>query len=313
VRFVTAQQSAAIACVVGEEYVKTSLVPLLQDLVVREETLCSAAQRVQVAETLMELAEPLGPDAASKVFLNPSGDDPCLLDVLLDDASANSTNLRLAVINKLMGLITVLDRGAEIYPVIDKVRNLCEDKNWRVRWAAMTLAPCLVDNNFLSMEEFDKMFLKAEGKVHFAMCAEDNCALIRTDWVTAVQRMAAKFGTTWLSDNIVPIIEKCAQNKNYQVRAVLLVACANWGPILKGTGNLEKKMLPKAIEMLSDSVPNLKLMAAKALGEVIKAKCVSPDYMKNTLKPPLDELSRIDLDADVDARSYAKLALDHIC
>ncbi len=108
----------------------------------------------------------------------------------------------------------------------------------------------------------------------------------------------------------MPTLEKLAESKqSYQLRAVLLHGCAELGTYLRGTGILEGNLLPKAIEMCSDRVPNLRLLAAQALGKLgaPDGGLLEPSFVSSHLRPALEGLRD---DADVDVATCAKEALD---
>ena len=279
VRFATAAQSAAVASVLGADFAKAKIVPMLIQLVTDE----GVTTRVDLAGTLLELADPMGAEYAKEVYLGTNGDAP-LINILLGDAN---TNLRLAVITRLTGLIDVITI-AQAPKIITQIHELCEDKNWRVRWAAMMLLTDLCQQ--MTPEEFVAEFIGGEKKA-FANCSQDNCALIRTDWVQVCLNVAEVYGKGWLVEQIVPIVEKCDEQKAYQVKAVLLDAAAAWGSYLSGTSVLESKLLPKAILMLEDRVPNLALLTAQSIGTLLKNKCISHDYVSSSLKPVLTKVA----------------------
>ena len=244
VRLATAAQIAAATSILTAEWARTSILPVLKELVMDE----NVANRVDLAGTLLECAGPNG--------------EVSLVKSLLND---NNTNLRLAVITKLDGLVEVLGiENAE--PVIADIHALCEDKNWRVRWAAIWLFPDLAHR--MSIGDFKK---QTEANGGFHKCAYDNCALIRTDYVNICMAIAELPGKGELVTTFVNIVKACADQKPYQHRAVLLLGASNFIKHSSATDLVVSELLPSAKVMLEDRVPNLRLLAATCFVEIFKA------------------------------------------
>ena len=96
--------------------------------------------------------------------------------------------------------------------------------------------------------------------------------------------------------------------KNYQFKSVFLHGLAELG----GHG-LAEGMLPSALSMVEDRVPNLRLMAAQTLGVVALGTAgqawVPADVVKDKVAPVLGKLAE---DTDVDVREMASAALDRL-
>jgi serine/threonine-protein phosphatase 2A regulatory subunit A len=107
VRHATAAQSAAAASVLGPQFAVRELVPAVKGLVQDD----GVANRVDLAGVLLEMAGPIGMQLSKQVYLQPQAEgesgagNTTLLESLLNDTN---TNLRLAVISKLLPLIDVL-------------------------------------------------------------------------------------------------------------------------------------------------------------------------------------------------------------
>jgi serine/threonine-protein phosphatase 2A regulatory subunit A len=184
---------------------------------------------------------------------------PVLKELVMDENVANR------VITKLDGLVEVLGiENAE--PVIADIHALCEDKNWRVRWAAIWLFPDLAHR--MSIGDFKK---QTEANGGFHKCAYDNCALIRTDYVNICMAIAELPGKGELVTTFVNIVKACADQKPYQHRAVLLLGASNFIKHSSATDLVVSELLPSAKVMLEDRVPNLRLLAATCFVEIFKA------------------------------------------
>ncbi len=103
------------------------------------------------------------------------------------------------MIAKLPLLIDVVGAAASNGALITLLTELGADKNWRVRHSVLLMLPQLAA--ILPMDEFDAKFVA--GECGFGSKAEDNCALIRHDWVLCVRRVveqnnAAGYNQAWL-------------------------------------------------------------------------------------------------------------------
>lgn len=291
VRHATAAKSAAAASVLLPSFVFETLFPKVVELVTDE----GVSNRVELAGVLLEMADPLGLENAKKAYVTDG-----LVNQLVQDAS---TNLRLAVIGKLACLIGVITIG-EAGPLLNTIVELCADKNWRVRHAALLLYPQLAQQ--MDETAFTKVFITDSDA--FKQRATDNCAKIRFDWVECCKQIGEVYGVEWLESNVVATILQLQNEKNYQLKAVLLHSVSALCPILKSStsNSLHSQLLPAAIEMRADRVPNLKLLVATSLGKVAACRAVEPAYLESTLKPTLLTLTS---DEDADVRTCAEESL----
>merc|ERR1712070_472112 len=141
--------------------------------------------------------------------------------------------------------------------------------------------------------------------------ANDNCALIRDDFVVVMEQIAKAeggrgFGTEWLESAVAPELIACTSHKNYQFRAVLLTGiCVLAGMFTANT--LENRLLPPALDMAEDKVPNLRTAAAAALRAA--AAHVSADLLQEKVIPRLQMLAQ---DEDIDVKFMADEALKEL-
>merc|ERR1719203_659336 len=91
------------------------------------------------------------------------------------------------------------------------------------------------------------------------------------------------FGMGWLESNVVPILKKSAvvPEKNYQKRSVLLLGVEHLHDAL--SGEVLSDLIPLAVEMASDKVPNLRIQAVRALHAAVPSMS---DHLKNTVVIP---------------------------
>ena len=199
VRVATALKAAGVAAAVKSlPYMKETIFPALSKMAKNTE----GGQRIELAGVLMDMAKPLGKDAAIELVFPD-------VDILLVD---EKVDVRLAVINRLGAFIETVGmgpsekvrrlprraRGApaarrllpparlpapERLPLtpspsppssqerIEKIStDLAVDKNWRIRHSAMLLLPKLAAE--LGQTEFDKLVATTDGPhpVGFLRC-----------------------------------------------------------------------------------------------------------------------------------------------
>ena len=293
VRVATALRGAKATKALGPTFGKEAVFPVIHALVHDQNSL----SRVELSKVLMDMAAPLERDGALELVLP-------LIRLLSED---ENTNVRLSVIHRLDDFIGVVGLGgavdAELLPLVVR---LAEDKNWRVRHAVLLLFPVLAQE--LGPVAFQQQFgalLKA--------AANDCCALIRDDFVVVMGQIAqsgdgdgAGFGTEWLESAVAPELLACTSHKNYQFRAVLLTGiCVLAGMFTANT--LENRLLPPALDMAEDKVPNLRIAAAAALRAA--AAHVSADLLQEKVIPRLQMLAQ---DEDIDVKFMADEALKEL-
>lgn len=258
VRYATAACVPGAARRLGPDWAATTLFPKIKAMIVEEEE-TPEQQKVMLAGALMEMADPLGKDKATELFSS-------LLEELT--AEAANTNQRLMIITKLPALWGVVGADPK---VLQLVVDLIKDKNWRVRHETM-----------LKMRVVARTYDAAQFKsIGWMDLATDNVALIREDWVKCCIKIAHDFskaeashGAAWLEDNVIKILKESAENKDYRMKTVLLSALTYEEKEEGDTIHLFKylpsetrdMLVDLAKGMLKDSVPNLRIQAAKALG-----------------------------------------------
>jgi len=301
VRLETAKQSAMITQVYGAELGK-KVVPQLKELIFKDEQHKEQDKtRLELAETLMEMAGPLGPELARTTYLEPDDGAPPLVFRLLDTATETDTNVRLAVVRCLPGLVDVLGVDADVVTqLFGKIVELCTDKNWRVRWSAMMRIPEIAPH-IKSKDKFTSTFLSEEG---FLGLAKDNCARIRTDWVEVCAALGALYGIEFIIEHVLPTVIKSHEEPAYQQKMVLLLTMQSMGTLL-GKDKIASDLLPKALAAAEDRVPNLRLMAVQTFASLAKNKLLFGKGLSD-VSAKVTDMSK-DEDTDVKKESTALL------
>jgi len=285
-----AKQSAQVAKVwKGNPFVEEEIFPKISDLALDDKQ--GDAERADFTRVLLQLAGPLGEEAAIRLLLKGKSSEPSVMKSLVNDGS--STNVRLAAMAELVALIDTVSLS-KADAVIAEIHELCGNNNWRVRHKAMKLLPELATR--MDVDKFNERFLEGDT---FTKRSQDNCALIRLEFVTTCVKIGRSYEESrWVENKIVKVIEEAAEEKNYQFKAVLLDAAPKLAPLLKDGNTLMTKFMPRVLEMLAFKVPNLRLLSAQCLGSIIQSGLCEKSYIESTLIPELQKKAD-DEDEDV--------------
>lgn len=181
--------------------------------------------------------------------------------------------------------------------------TLADDPNWRVRHATLLLLPALAST--LEADVFTSTF--ADPRSSFEQRATDPCALIRSDWVRTCAAIAKlpQYGSAWLEQHVMPVLRaRHTETKLYQRRAVVLDALATLAPHLSAR-ILDEELLPLALSMAADRVPNLRMLLATALQAA--AEYLSVSTLASRVVPALQAL---EADEDIDVLGAARDATE---
>ena len=287
VRIHIALQAFPLVEGLGVGFVAASLLPTL-DVLVRDE---SVGARVDLAGVLMALARPLGAAGAASRLLP-------LIQLLLDDAN---TNVRLSVLKSfgefmdVVGIDCAVD--GEGGGLVQLVRQLGDDPNWRVRHATVLLLPSLA--SLMAAATFSAAF-------DLERLITDATSLVRIDTLKACASIAKlpSYSQRWVESDVLPVLCARHSERDYQKRAVLLEGLAE---LAAHTGQpaLEESLLPKALDMARDKVPNLRLILCRSLQRA--APHLSAATLSDKVLPALEALEN---DDDMDVRGSSKEAYE---
>jgi hypothetical protein len=182
--------------------------------------------------------------------------------------------------------------------LVEVLRVLGSDANWRVRHASLQQLPTLA--SLLPPDDFSR-------RIDLDTFTADRCALVRLDLVSTWRRIAELegYGSGWLEQHVLPVLRaRHAEVRHYERRAVVLEALASLGGLL-ATRTLEAELLPLALSMASDAVPNLRLLLASSLQRC--APHLSTSALTGRVIPTLEALEE---DEDIDVLGAARDALE---
>jgi hypothetical protein len=112
------------------------------------------------------------------------------------------------------------------------------------------------------------------------------------------------YGQPWAEETLLSTVLALADHKLYLMRAVVLQFIIGLAGVLSANV-LETKLLPAALEMASDRVPNLRMVSVRAL--TAATPFVAAAMTREKILPKLQELLA---DADVDVKFEADAALE---
>ena len=108
-------------------------------------------------------------------------------------------------------------------------------------------------------------------------------------------RAAARYAPDWAAETLLPmVVRRAGEAKGYQMRAVLLDGLAEVA-LLVPPATLEAELLPLALAMARDKVPNLRRCSRRPAGT---APHLSTEALVGVAIPALEALER---DDDMDA------------
>lgn len=287
-------EEAEVRCIAGQRLVRvcsrlsqgaiTSVIlPQVADRIANDDALFV---RAALARNVVGLGAILGKEDTLK-HVKP------LLQKQLEDADAEVRVTALLNLPFLAATTTLQPLTSCLYSAIVV---LSEDANWRVRkqtiQAVTPLAPLLGQQFF-----DDKLG---------ALCLNwlgDAVNYIRRTAVKNLVSIGKEFGDEWCSRVLVAKINSMKQNPNYLHRINTLYFIQELAAVVS-PDIVAQQLLPVAVKLSTDAVPNVKFAAAEALGKM--SKRVSQQYRDTQIKTCLLSLRG---DPDPDVKAFAAEAL----
>uniref|UniRef100_M4BXL3 Phosphatase PP2A regulatory subunit A/Splicing factor 3B subunit 1-like HEAT repeat domain-containing protein n=1 Tax=Hyaloperonospora arabidopsidis (strain Emoy2) TaxID=559515 RepID=M4BXL3_HYAAE len=242
--------------------------------------------RSALASVVMKVAPSLGRDLTIEHLL------PLFL-LLLND---QNSEVRLNVISNLEEGNTVVGIELLSQSLLPAIVHLAEDRQWRIRLAIIEYIPLLAVQ--LGRDYFEEQL--AELCMAWLV---DNVFSIREAATVNLKNLTEHFGVDWARASVVPRILAMHSNANFLHRLTSLhavnVLCEAMTPDL-----IQTLLIPLAVELAQDPVPNIRFNVAKTL-EVLGSK-VDAEARMNTIAPCLGVLLQ---DGDTDVVFFAQRAL----
>ena len=134
----------------------------------------------------------------------------------------------------------------------------------------------------------------------------DATSLVRADTLTACASIAKlpSYSQRWVESDVLPVLRQRENERDYLKRAVMLEGLAELAEHM-GAAALEESLLPSALAMASDAVPNLRLILARSLQRA--APHIPPPTLAARVIPALEAM---EADDDIDVLGAAREALE---
>ena len=215
-------------------------------------------------------------------------------------------DVRLNIISKLEQVNTVIGVEMLSTELLPAIKELAEDKHWRVRLAIIEYIPVLAQQIGTTF-----LFQKDEGSdsgddLLNSLCLQwlqDSVYSIREAAANNLFRLTEIFGADWALEYIFPRIKELMSSHHYLYRLTVLRAVSLLAPAV-GEEVILGEILPIIKHATTDTVPNVRFNAAKALSPLIKAIDVAK--FQSEIRPILVGLQS---DPDADVRYFASEVL----
>ncbi|KAF4702131.1 hypothetical protein FOZ62_005671, partial [Perkinsus olseni] len=224
----------------------------------------SDAVRSSFGASLMKVAAVVGQDLTVEYLTKH------ILAVMRDQ----STNVRLAVVENLGELNTVVSLDHISKSLLPTIIDLASDRQWRmyrkdmlsympfpghdqVRMAILEQTPKLA--TILSPKTFTTELL---ATVMRWLC--DPVYSVRVAATENLANLSVAMGTSWAIDNIIPHLQELSKNSNYLYRMTALMGVVSMANVLDEKACAEY-LMPLPRSLVQDSVANVRFNVAKTL------------------------------------------------
>ncbi|CAM9114553.1 unnamed protein product, partial [Ectocarpus fasciculatus] len=220
---------------------------------------------------------------------------PVLLLLLRDEVS----DVRLNIISSLDTVNAVIGVELLSQSLLPAIVDLAEDPKWRVRMAIIELIPMLG-------QQLGKAFFSEKLNNLCLTCLGDDVYSVRRLAAGNLEKLCTLFGEDWCCSNIVPRLQKMHSHTNYLQRMTSLYGAEVLSQSLS-PDILETELVPMAMDMTGDAVPNVRFTVAKTL-EALCTGGVRSSALLDDIDAALHSLST---DSDRDVRFYAMKVRQH--
>jgi len=283
----TAASVMAEVCDECKSGVLEHVVPCLDALVVDQMT----SVRIAFSKQVVKLAAPLGKETAAKVLT------PMILALCKDEAY----EVRNRVIDNLDLIADAVGPQGLQTTLLPSLLELSKDPKWRVRMAVISKSSLLAKH--LGVKAFEK---KLQGVMVNSL--SDHVYAIRERSCAQIGDIVQEYGAKWAAERFFPaafaIYDKTT-NYLHRMTCLLVISCC---AVACGSEIevIENNLLPWVLQACTDDVPNVRLMAAKTIKELI-LNIKGEQKIISKVKPALEKLSK---DPDGDAAFFSTEALN---
>lgn len=222
-----------------------------------------------------------------------------LLPVFLQLLKDMDPEVRLNLISKIDAINDVIGVELMSQSLVPAIRNLAQDNNWRVRLSIIEHIPHLAKQ--LGVAFFEHQLVELS-----MVWLGDSVFTVREAATLNLTKLAEVFGVDWAKENIIPKVTDLGADNSYLFRITALFAIKDVSAIL-GEVLTTDKLLPVALSMATDPVPNVRFNVAKTLGIIVQHLSLSA--LDKDVMPLLGNLCS---DSDADVRYFAEEALQKV-
>merc|ERR1719198_2044886 len=183
--------------------------------------------------------------------------------------------------------------------LLPAIAELAQDRQWRVRAAIIEYMPPLAAQ--LGASYFNEKL--------GTMCIgwlQDCVFAIREAAIVNLRELIEVFGVAWATQQVIPQVLEGHKHSNYLYRMTVLYSIVAMAPVV-GSDPLNNSLLPIALGMTTDPVPNVRFNAAKTLHQLMPL--LNDHLVVHRVKPCLATMAK---DPDQDVHYFASHAL-HGC
>eukprot|EP00928_Gymnodinium_smaydae_P072085 TRINITY_DN55505_c0_g1_i1.p1 TRINITY_DN55505_c0_g1~~TRINITY_DN55505_c0_g1_i1.p1 ORF type:complete len:594 (+),score=139.94 TRINITY_DN55505_c0_g1_i1:127-1908(+) len=291
VRTIAAARISEVAAFCSSQESADNLLPCLEKLTLPKEP--SQHVRASLAGSILGLAPILGPKLTVDRLIS------IVLHIIRDECP----DVRLRLIGTLDDLSSVVGVDVLSQSLMPSVRELGKDPQWRVRLAIVEYMPALA---------------RQLGEEHFTpeLCTllspwlADPVFSVRDAAAAGCRELARTLGTAWCEKHIAPLLKTQSANKNYLFRISAMLAMRTLTELSETWPALEPHLVPLAVQLASDPVPNVRFNAVKTIQAMYKAcEASSGKTYTSTLAPCIRRL--VD-DEDKDVQYFARQAKESL-
>eukprot|EP00301_Raphidiophrys_heterophryoidea_P000782 c10389_g1_i1.p1 GENE.c10389_g1_i1~~c10389_g1_i1.p1 ORF type:complete len:603 (-),score=174.90 c10389_g1_i1:429-2189(-) len=331
VRYMVADQIVELSQSVSKEVVSEEMLPLFVRLLVKDteseaEVRTAAARKVTAfskllpIESVLEVMIPtialVASDASQHVrsslascvtgmapICGPQHTMAHLIPLFLQLLKDDIPEVRLNIISNIESVNSVVGVASLSQSLLPAIMDLASDKQWRVRMAIIEYVPLLAQQ--LGVEFFESKDNDHLLELCFTWLG-DCVFTIREASINNLKRLALTFGSDWTDAKIVPRVVLLKEHKNYLYRITALFAVTALAEVV-GQDALANQLLPLALELANDTVPNIRFNVCKTLATVIGVVNGGSVIAQTRIRPTLQRLQ--DTDQDPDVKHFAEEAI----
>ncbi|KAF5018367.1 hypothetical protein F66182_9654 [Fusarium sp. NRRL 66182] len=199
-------------------------------------------------------------------------------------AQDDQDSVRLLTVEVLISIAEAVpkEQQASHGVLLTALRNLIEDKSWRVRYM-------IADRFEKIAKAVDEEVVSRDLVPAFVKLLKDNEAEVRTAIAGQIPGFCALVDRTVLLNDIMGSIEDLVSDTSQHVRAALGTQISGLAPIL-GKQETIDHLLPMFLQMLKDEFPEVRLHIISKL-ELVNQVVIGIDLLSQSLLPAIVQLA----------------------